>query len=112
MSYQIYLDVCCLNRPFDDWLQARIRLEAEAILAIIEQCQASHWTLIGSTVLEAEVDRTPDPLRKQRVMDSLALAKSRITVTIAMIQRATELTKLGFQRFDALHIACSEAACC
>jgi hypothetical protein len=26
---RIYLDVCCLNRPFDDQTQARIHLEAE-----------------------------------------------------------------------------------
>lgn len=32
---KIYLDVCCLNRPFDDQAQTRIRLESEAILLII-----------------------------------------------------------------------------
>ena len=110
MSYEIYLDVCCLNRPFDDWTQPRIRLEAEAILAIIEQCQLSNWCLIGSTALASEIDRTPDPVRKQRVMDSLALAKTRIDVTGAMVQRATALTNFSFKRFDALHLACAEAA--
>jgi hypothetical protein len=34
-AYKIYLDVCCLNRPFDQQSQARIRLETEAILEII-----------------------------------------------------------------------------
>ena len=28
---KIYFDVCCLNRPFDDQSQARIRLEAEDV---------------------------------------------------------------------------------
>ncbi|WP_420642969.1 hypothetical protein [Candidatus Leptofilum sp.] len=28
---KIYLDVCCLNRPFDDQTQDRMRLETEAI---------------------------------------------------------------------------------
>jgi hypothetical protein len=28
----IYLDLCCVNRPFDDQHQARVRLEAEAVL--------------------------------------------------------------------------------
>ena len=27
---RIYLDVCCLNRPFDDQSQDRVRLDAEA----------------------------------------------------------------------------------
>lgn len=30
---RIYLDVCSLQRPFDDQRQARIRLEAEAMKA-------------------------------------------------------------------------------
>jgi hypothetical protein len=25
----VYLDICCLNRPFDDQAQDRIRLETE-----------------------------------------------------------------------------------
>lgn len=31
---RIYLDVCCLQRPFDDQRQTRIRLEAEAVKLI------------------------------------------------------------------------------
>jgi hypothetical protein len=34
---RIYLDVCCLNRPFDDQRQDRIRLEAEAIERILDR---------------------------------------------------------------------------
>lgn len=29
---KIYLDVCCLNRPFDDQAQQRVHLEAEALV--------------------------------------------------------------------------------
>jgi hypothetical protein len=36
---RVYLDACCLNRPFDDRSQDRIRLEAEAVLAIIERVE-------------------------------------------------------------------------
>lgn len=28
---RLYLDVCCLQRPFDDQRQVRIHLEAEAV---------------------------------------------------------------------------------
>jgi hypothetical protein len=34
---KIYLDTCCLNRPFDDQRQARIRLESEAVTLILEK---------------------------------------------------------------------------
>ncbi|MGK7919936.1 MAG: hypothetical protein AB4080_08000 [Trichodesmium sp.] len=39
-SYLIYLDVCCLNRPFDNQTQPRIKLETQAILEIISYCQS------------------------------------------------------------------------
>ena len=54
----IYLDVCCLNRPFDDQAQARIHLEAEAVLVILNQCQAGHLTWISSDVVTLEIERS------------------------------------------------------
>jgi hypothetical protein len=37
MKYKIYLDVCCLNRPFDDLRQDRVQFESDAVLGI-EAC--------------------------------------------------------------------------
>jgi hypothetical protein len=48
---RIYLDVCCINRPFDDQTEERIRMESEAVLAILKRC-LSEWTLIGSEAIE------------------------------------------------------------
>jgi len=45
-SYRIYLDACCLNRPFDDQTQPRIELETQAILTILRQCKSGQWKLI------------------------------------------------------------------
>lgn len=59
-QYRIYLDVCCLNRPFDDQTQPRIHLEAPAVLAIIAKCQQKTWKLINSSALIAELNQTPD----------------------------------------------------
>jgi PIN domain len=107
---KIYLDVCCLNRPFDDWAQPRIRLEAEAILEILARCQAGQYHLLSSTALEAEINRTPDPLRQQRVRGSLNLAHTKIIVTQPILNRAKEIATLGCKPFDSLHIACAETA--
>ena len=104
------MDVCCLNRPFDDWTQPRIRLEAEAILEIVARCQVNQWRLVSSTALESEIAKTPDLLKQQRVMNSLAIARTRIIVTEAMLERAKEIVLLGFKPFDALHLSCSESA--
>ena len=108
--YRISLDVCCLNRPFDDWAQPRIRLEAEAVVAILDRVQVGDWLLISSTALVSEIAKTPDIPRRQQVMDLLAAAKIKLAVTAAHIQRAAHLQSLGFKPFDALHIACAEAA--
>jgi len=36
---KIYLDVCCLNRPFDDQTQDRIHLEAESVMTILRHAE-------------------------------------------------------------------------
>ncbi len=38
---KLYLDVCCLNRPFDDQPQDRVHLEAEAVLTILRHLEQS-----------------------------------------------------------------------
>ncbi|UKO99081.1 hypothetical protein [Nostoc sp. UHCC 0870] len=48
MECLIYLDVCCLNRPFDDQTQERILLETEAVRIILAHCQIGEWQLLGS----------------------------------------------------------------
>ena len=46
----IDLDVCCLNRPFDDQRQDRIRLAAEAVLLILGRCEVGAWQWVSSAV--------------------------------------------------------------
>jgi len=108
LQLKIYLDVCCLNRPFDDWTQPRIRLEAEAVIAIINRCQAGDWLIIVSTALRSEIAQTPESTKRQQVMDLLNVSKIDIQVTRENINRANELQALGYKPFDALHIACAE----
>ena len=56
---RIYLDTCCLNRPFDNQNDARISLETEAIKTILNRCEQGEWHLINSEVLELEIYKTP-----------------------------------------------------
>ncbi len=60
-NIKVYLDVCCLNRPFDDQTQDRIRMESEAVLMILNRC-LSDWILVGSEVIDYELSRIPDML--------------------------------------------------
>jgi hypothetical protein len=60
MEFLIYLDVCCLNRPFDNQTQERIRLETDAILYILAKFQNGEWQLLGSEAFDDELGNTRD----------------------------------------------------
>ncbi len=107
-KYKIYLDICCLNRSFDDQTQLRIRLETEAILEIISRCRDGEWELVSSTALESEIAQTPDVTRREQVLEALAIAQHQILVTEEISRRAIETTNFNIKNFDALHIACAE----
>ncbi len=105
---KIYLDVCCLNRPFDDQAQDRIRIESESILTILNYCLSKKWQAVGSEVVDIEVSMIPDNEHKQKVSILAIVARARIIVDEKVKNRAIELENLGFKPFDALHIACAE----
>ena len=107
---KIYLDTCCLNRPFDDQTQTRIRLETEAVLAIFSQIETDEWNWVGSDVLKDEVEQIPDTQKLSRVNLLLDFIDENIEIGESEIERARNLQKKGFQLFDALHIAFAESA--
>jgi predicted nucleic acid-binding protein len=109
-GYSIYLDVCCLNRPFDDQNQDRIRLEAEAVILILNRLQANDWSWYSSDAILYEIDQTPDLERRRRVKVLVSAAHEVISLTPTEIDRAKELQTRGFKQWDALHLACAESS--
>ena len=107
-KYKIYLDVCCLNRPFDDQTQPRIRLESEAIMTIINQCQSGNWKMINSSAIIAELNQTPNIERLQNIKKLLAVAKIKVKTSLFIEERASEFQEMGFSSYDATHIASAE----
>ena len=105
-----YLDLCCLNRPFDDQHQPRVRLEAEAVLGLIQLARLGELGWIGSNVLDLESSRNPDADKRGKVEVLLSAATSMVTAGAHERERGRELQALGFTAFDALHIACAERA--
>lgn len=104
---RIYMDVCCLNRPFDDQSQDRIRIESEAVLAILNRCLLD-WVLVGSEAVDYEISKIPDHERKTGVKVLAAISRNRLTVNESMLRRASELENIGLKALDALHLACAE----
>ncbi len=106
----IYMDACCLSRPFDDQSQARIRLETEAVLTVFARVQTGDWIWVRSSVLDAEMDRTPDPELRARIRLFDSYPHRAVRPDLKPEERARELHGLGIQAFDALHLACAEGS--
>ena len=104
---RIYMDVCCLNRPFDDQSKDRIRIESEAVLAILNRC-LHDWALVGSEAIDYEISKIPDDERKTGVKVLAAISRDRVTVDESILRRASELENIGLKALDALHLACAE----
>ena len=110
---RVYFDACCLNRPFDDQTQDRIRLESEAVLLIMSRFQDESDSIwVGSDVLRYEADQIPDSERHRRVAALLGFAEESQVARTETAARAQVLQGLGFKAVDALHIACAEQAGC
>lgn len=107
---RIYLDMCCLNRPFDDQEQERVRMEAEAVKSVLLQIGTGQWTGISSEMIEFELRRMPDPDRRLEVTAIVADFAEFVAVGESERRRGAELERLGFEAADALHIACAEQA--
>ncbi len=107
---KIYLDVCCLNRPFDDWAQERIRLEADSIVSIMERIRIGKWQLIESEAIAVELQKMSNLEKKERILELLELATVAQKIDDNINLRAQQLESLGFGLYDAFHLACAEAA--
>jgi hypothetical protein len=102
------MDVCCLNRPFDDQTQDKIRIETDAILAILSKCMSAEWQLLSSEVLDIEIENTPDKWKKSKVYELYKLAQEKIRLNDIIVKRAFEIQNAGLRSFDSLHVASAE----
>ena len=105
---RVYMDVCCLNRPFDDLSQDRIYLEAEAILSIIARCERGEWILMASGIIEYELSKMIDMDKSAQVQILYGAAHERIKLTEEAEQRAAFFQQNGLKPFDSLHLALAE----
>ena len=102
------MDACCLNRLTDDQSQPRVREEAGAVEQILRMVQQDRAIWVSSSVLEIEIGRNPDLERRNDVNSILVFASEVIRPQTEDADRALELQELGFDAFDALHLACAE----
>lgn len=74
-------------RPFDDQSQTRVRLEAEAVLSILEMADQQKLKVLGSDVIDDELSQNPDNERRGRVELLFSIVSSHVSLTTAIERR-------------------------
>jgi hypothetical protein len=102
------MDCCCLNRPTDDQTNYKIRIETDAIIGILFKCLYGQWKLIGSDIIEYEINKIPDLNKRNKVLNLYSLNKGNIELNDKIKSRALEVQKYGLKPLDSLHFASAE----
>jgi hypothetical protein len=105
---KIYLDMCCMKRPFDDQSDARIQMETTALAAVLVVCHRGDHELFSSDALRFENSRNPNPQRQDFAARVLAGATHDVPNDTAIEQRAAMWQNVGIELLDALHLASAE----
>jgi hypothetical protein len=77
---RISLDTSILHRPFDDQTQARVHLETEAFLTVLDYVMSGRFSRINAAVLIFDNQANPFPDRQQSVQDYLSLASAMVNM--------------------------------
>jgi len=109
---KIYLDNCCLNRPFDDQTVIRIKLETEAIIYIQSQVVAMKIEIAWSYIIDYENQASPFDERRDAIVRWKSRARVDVEESRSILKMAASIEKLGVKAKDALHVACAIEAQC
>jgi hypothetical protein len=104
---RVYLDLCCLKRPFDLQDQPIVRLQTEAVLSIL----ALPSTRVEFLRCPAHLlENSLNPVAARRDAVALWLSDGPITrpPEAELSARIATLVAMGFSSFDAFHLASAE----
>lgn len=105
---KIYADTNVYGRLLDDQSQLRVRLEAEASLALFEATQNGSLRLIGSDILLVEVAQT-ELTKRVKIEALLRLCESFIPQTDEALKLAKAIRgRCRIAPRDALHLAAAQ----
>lgn len=108
---RIYMDVCVFNRPLDLQEQPRIRLETEAILSILEDCEKGSIALVVSDVVLAEIFATRNTPRRDSILEFTRVARELCSADDSVRKIAADFQqKAGLASTDSLHLAMAQGA--
>lgn len=105
---KVYLDLCCLKRPFDDQAQPRIAVETVAVLGILDAIESGHIKAVRSAAHDLENSRNTDQRRASAVAAWLGQLNPPQTTTASVLERVELLARSGIRQMDAFHLAWAE----
>ncbi len=86
-------------------------MESEAILTILKRGQTGKYKIIGSSILELEIDQMHDERKKRNVSELYKVTNLSILYTDEIRERAREIVNMSnIKTFDSLHVAAAESA--
>ena len=100
---RIYLDVCCLNRPFDDQSQERVRLEAEAVKLVLDLVGQGRYQWVSSEAVEYEISRHPNEQQRADLEVLLETAPERLVLDQESLALAESLEAEGVPAMGAIY---------
>jgi predicted nucleic acid-binding protein len=110
--YQIYLDNCCFNRPYDDQTIPQIQFETRAKIFIQSLVLSQEVALVWSYILKFENSRNPFDAKRTAIAEWQSKSILFVDASAVIVSRAEDIARTGIGAFDALHIACAiEAGC-
>lgn len=104
---RIYLDLCCLKRPFDAQDQPLVRLQTEAVVSILALPKEAA-ELIRSPAQALENSLNPVQTRRDAVDLWLAQIPDPPFSDEEVSARVDSLCAMGFKSFDSFHLASAE----
>ena len=109
---RIYLDNCCLNRPYDEQANFNIHLEAEAKIFIQTEIIKNTYELAWSFMMDYEISSNPFYDRQIAFVKWKNIAVVDIDPMEEILINGKNLIQKNIKRKDALHIACAIKAEC
>jgi hypothetical protein len=104
---KVYLDLCCLKRPFDSQSHPLVRLETEAVVAILSASEEK-LQFVRSATHALENAFNPVRSRREAVSQWLGMGPLDAVDVHELRIRSAALISLGFSKYDSLHLASAE----
>lgn len=107
----VYLDTCCLNRPFDTLSNTSMYQECIAVLKILEMVESKELSFVWSDTLAEENSHHPNETTKTTINQLSKSSVQWLNINAEVERLALQYHLLGFGIKDSFHLAHAKFGC-